>query len=170
MPQNLGQPTLFGILHTRQSILSFHIILLFKSHFKEKESQIQRGKFPSYGHPVVRRWSQFKRSLASKPKHLPLNISRKHYIRHREAHFYILHAVLSLTLNPTYLSIPHPAQLGFYSIRSSEELKELQIYLKSQANLKINQEYLFCSKQMPSLMCLNGPLKPNMATVSEAWG
>lgn len=42
--------------------LSFHIIFLFKSHFKDKESHIQRGKFPSYGHPVVRKRSQFKQS------------------------------------------------------------------------------------------------------------
>ena len=32
---------------TYQSIFSFHIIFLFKPHFKDKESQIQRGKFPS---------------------------------------------------------------------------------------------------------------------------
>lgn len=141
------------MFHARQSILSFHIIFLLKSHFKDKETQIQRGKFPSHGHPVVRRRPTIQTQSGFKAGAFAFEHFKEALHPTRGSTFLYASCSPNPNLESHISKHPHPAQIGFHSIRSSVDLKELQIHLKSQANLKINQEYLFCSKQMPNLMC-----------------
>lgn len=81
--------TFIEILHVRQEYFILSHNFPFQIPFKKRNSDSERGKFPSHGHSLVREDPQFN-SLASKLQLLSLSISKKALNQTQRSTFCIL--------------------------------------------------------------------------------